>query len=62
MRIHKLTVIGWLGVKRAYLDLPLEEAISRYEASEGEIPTEDMITEFVFENEFGCYDAYSAGV
>jgi len=57
--MHKLTVIGWLGVKRAYLDVSREEAIKRYEVNEGHTPDDTMIKQFVFSDEFGVYDAYS---
>ena len=58
--MNTLIVIGWLGVRRAYLNVSREEAIRRYMEAEGEEdpPPPERITEFSFEDEFGCYDAY----
>lgn len=59
--MNTLIVIGWLGCKRCYLNIPQEEAIERY------IKDEDSNLEFVlkhidtftFDDEFCAYDAYS---
>lgn len=58
---HKLIVIGWLGVKHAYLDTSLENAKARYLKEHDSLPTpeEDHITEFEFDDEFCVYDAWS---
>ena len=53
---NKLIVIGWMGVKTAYLNVPREEAINRYMQSRN-VTSED-IEEFDFEDEFGVYDAW----
>jgi hypothetical protein len=60
--MNKLIVIGWMGVKTAYLNISREEAIARYMKSHGddEPPPDDVITEFEFKDEFGVYDAYQA--
>jgi hypothetical protein len=59
--MHTLIVIGYLGIKRAYLDIPMHEAIRRYGESESIADLEDSqlsIKEFEFKDEFGVYDAY----
>jgi hypothetical protein len=57
---HTLIVIGWLGSKRAYLDLSLEEAQARYRRDEGEEPAHLPATIFEFGDEFACYDAWAS--
>lgn len=54
---HKLITIGWLGGKRAYLDVSREEAIRRYTEAEGNEPDEQHIEEFEFVDEFYTYEA-----
>jgi hypothetical protein len=60
---NKLIVIGWMGVKTAYLNVPREEAINRYMQSENvtseDIEDFDFVQEFDFEDEFGVYDAWA---
>jgi hypothetical protein len=52
-----LIAIGWLGIKRVYLNLTREEALARYRASEGEsCETDPQIEEIEFEDEFWAYD------
>ena len=58
MMKHTLVLIGWLGTKRAYLDIPREEAIRRYKESDGDID-EEHIEEFTFTDEFGTYAAWA---
>ena len=60
---HKLVTIGYLGGKRAYLDIPLEAAIVRYMASEEieEAPDPKLIDEFEFDDEFYTYEAGPLG-
>jgi hypothetical protein len=62
---NKLISIGWLGVKRCYLNVPREEAIRRYARDEydgnpgitDESLTKDrLIEEFEFDDEFHAYD------
>ncbi len=55
---HKLIVIGFMGIKRAYLDIPREEAIRRYMGDDTS-PFDEPVEEFEFENEFGVYDAWA---
>lgn len=55
---HTLTVIGWMGVKHAYLDVPYDEAVRRYGESEGTAPIPEMIETFTFTDEFGVYAAW----
>lgn len=58
---NTLTVIGWMGTKRAYLNLSREEAIARWVASEGEAePADGLIDIFEFDDEFAVYDAWSS--
>jgi hypothetical protein len=58
---HTLIVIGYRGVRHAYLDIPREEAITRFKKSRAEgwdeLP-ERLITEIHFLDEFGVYDAW----
>lgn len=57
---HALHVIGWMGSKRAYLDISPEEAARRYAASEPEHVEEfgmPQIQTFHFVDEFLTYDA-----
>lgn len=58
--MNKLIVIGWRGLKKAYLNLSREEAVRRYCETEGETPkeAEAKLSEVVFENEFSVYDAW----
>jgi hypothetical protein len=64
---NKLIVIGWMGVKTAYLNVPKEEAINRYmksnfgtprSANQEDLADFDFVQEFEFEDEFGTYDAW----
>jgi prefoldin subunit 5 len=59
---NKLIVIGWLGMKRCYLNISREEAIERYKKDEEIleeewVEIEEDIKEFQFEDEFYAYDA-----
>jgi hypothetical protein len=60
---NKLITIGYIGLKRAYLNISKEEAIKRYtsqsdyvEAYESDLL--DDIYEIEFDDEFGVYDAW----
>lgn len=63
---NKLISIGWLGIKRCYLNVSREEAIKRYvEEAENSILDDidehylvrnDLIEEFDFDDEFSAYD------
>ncbi|MBI4020717.1 MAG: hypothetical protein HY369_00575 [Candidatus Aenigmarchaeota archaeon] len=58
---HRLVVVGLIGLKRAYLDIPREEALRRYMESEHEFTEAkiaDNVLEFEFTDEFGVYDVY----
>jgi hypothetical protein len=57
---HHLVVIGCTGIRRCYLDVPLEEATRRFLASEERtaLDSSDYVDEFDFDDEFGCYDAW----
>lgn len=60
---HTLHVIGWIGNKRCYLDIPREEAARRYADSEEEHVAEfghPEILTFEFTDEFRAYDAEPA--
>lgn len=64
-KTNTLIVIGWTGIQRAYLNVPRDEAIRRYRASEDQ--PEDVwdkaslgyIEEFTFKDEFGTYSAWA---
>lgn len=56
--LNHLIVIGYMGIKRCYLNISLEEARDRYFQSEGDVPSFELIDEFDFEDEFCAYDAY----
>jgi hypothetical protein len=56
---HTLIVIGYRGVRRAYLDIPREEAIARFKKAEAWNELEPrLIDEIHFLDEFGVYDAW----
>jgi hypothetical protein len=60
---HTLIVIGWRGVRRAYLDIPKEEALARWRRHEGfsqhsNEPEPRLVSEIHFLDEFGVYDAW----
>lgn len=57
---HTLHVIGYLGGKTCYLDIPLEEAKRRYEKSEETSINGEFIDvkTFEFEDEFWAYDVW----
>lgn len=61
---NTLVVIGWLGLRTAYLNVPEEEAVERY-MKENDLTPEDMKQVdkqvFTFQNSFGVYDAWSTG-
>jgi hypothetical protein len=58
---HTLIVIGYRGVRRAYLDIPRDEAITRFRKSAdwkwNDLP-DRLISEIHFLDEFGVYDAW----
>ncbi len=60
-KANRLIVIGWLGDKRAYLNITREEAIARYIEAEGEsldtLLNNGLIEEFDFDDEFWVYAA-----
>jgi hypothetical protein len=63
MTKHTLVSIGWLGCKRVYLDVPLEEAKRRYIAAEtNSWDTEPYVIEdrliemYEITDEFWAYD------
>ena len=60
--MNTLIVIGWLGARKAYLNLSEEEALKRYCAAEGCTEAEAKeagFFKFEFEDEFNVYDAYA---
>lgn len=71
---NKLITIGWLGVKRCYLNISREEAVRRYVekeatfytpeefAKEKEYIEANMVEEFEFDDEFEAYDAWGVFV
>lgn len=56
--MHTLTVIGYMGGKRAYLDISKDEAIALYTTTEGKDLTTERINEFTFNSSFSVYDAW----
>lgn len=56
---NKLTIIGWLGARVAFLNLTKEEAINRYRNLSSPPDTSDdfldVIEEFCFDDEFNTY-------
>lgn len=60
-RENKLVVVGWLGIRRAYLNVSREEAIARWmrDSSANEPPPDDKVEEITFTDEFGVYDAWA---
>ena len=62
--MNKLIVIGWLGDRRVYFNIPREEAIERWAITDGQSLTEaeeyitnhDLIAEVTFDDEFWAYD------
>ena len=54
--MNKLISIGYIGLKRCYLNISLEEAKRRYQEEEEEMPHD--ISEFEFEDEFCAYAVY----
>ena len=64
--VNTLISIGYLGTKTCYLNISREEAIERYLKDNPfttykDLITDDMIDEFQFYDEFGCYSVYSKG-
>ena len=57
---NHLIIIGFPGTKRAYLNVPIDEAVRRYTASEGQAPETGWIDEFDFDDEFTVYDAWNS--
>jgi len=56
-----LVAIGFLGCKRVYIDVPLEEAVRRYEASESYVVDGGFITAEIHEFEGDEFWAYDVG-
>lgn len=61
--MNTLVIIGYIGSKSCYLNVPKEEALKRY-CKEQNIDLEEMderafiITMFQFEDEFQAYDVW----
>lgn len=56
---NTLIVIGWLGIKRAYLNISEEEAKKRFIAKEGKIEDGMRIEIIHFNDEFAAYDLWA---
>jgi hypothetical protein len=61
---NKIIVIGYLGIRKCYLNVPEEIAIARYCESE-ELTREEFdkdiglnMQTIEFDDEFGCYDVW----
>jgi glucuronate isomerase len=64
---HRLVLIGPVGDRRAYLDVPRHEAIRRYqqeqicfEGDRAPAPADLDVREFEFTDSFSAYDAWPA--
>jgi len=57
---NKSVVIGFMGLRRAYLNVGLDDALKRYLKEEGakELAREETIQVFEFDDEFCVYDAW----
>lgn len=56
---HTLVVVGYIGCKRAYLDVSREEAVRRYRESEHEDEVDlRRVKEIEFTDEFRAYDVW----
>lgn len=53
---NTLTVTGWLGNKRCYLNVSEEEALRRFKLENPEGTTN--VDTFRFDDEFNAYDAW----
>ena len=61
---NRLISIGWLGLKKCYLNVDTDDAIERYCKSENmtreDFESEDIqIDEFDFDDEFDAYSVWS---
>lgn len=64
---NSLIVIGWLSMRYCYLNLTREEAIARFIRDHEPEMTPEMVThpgdgfidEYLFDDEFGAYDAWT---
>lgn len=59
---NKLIILGFLGLKKCYLNIPLEEAIFRYKteidfSGDGD-DLEESVKEIEFDDEFEAYDVW----
>jgi hypothetical protein len=57
--MNTLHIIGWIGTKRAYLNVTFDEAKARWikDNSEAEFAAAS-VESFEFKTEFGVYDAW----
>jgi hypothetical protein len=61
---NKIISIGWMGYKRCYLNITVDEAIKRYCESENIEITEDYTVDDLnidiieFDDEFGAYSVW----
>jgi hypothetical protein len=61
--MNKLVVIGWMGIRICYLNIPLQEAIDRFLITEGMSledfnKTEVRYEVIEFDDEFGAYEVW----
>lgn len=61
--LNTLIVIGWLGIKKCYVNVSREDAIKRFCESEDYTPEDiiknKLINEYIFDDEFQAYDAWN---
>jgi len=59
--MNRLIVIGWIGAKRVYFNLPMAEAFKRYQRDEGgleEVIRDGGVSIVEFIDEFTAYDVW----
>lgn len=58
---NKLYVIGFIGIKKCYMNIPKQEAIERY-CKENDLDAatfdEESVDEVEFDDEFEAYDVW----
>lgn len=56
---HTIVVIGWLGLRKVYVDVPIEQAIERFEKNESrQLDSDDDVRAFTIDDEFAAYDVW----
>lgn len=58
---HLMICIGYIGIKKCYIDVTIEEAKKRYIETTGE-EEEERFDIFGFDDEFDAYEVWSRNV